>query len=53
MVTESRAVLDRRSDDQRHQDIIAEFEAVNIGTEKDLDSVYWNSIEGTAPGAGA
>jgi len=25
VVTESRAVLDRRSEDQRHQDIIAEF----------------------------
>jgi 23S rRNA (guanosine2251-2'-O)-methyltransferase len=46
VVTESRAVLDRRSDDQRHQDIIAEFEAVNIGTEKDLDRVL-ESIDGT------
>jgi len=35
--TESRAVMDRRSGDQRHQDVIAEFEAGNIGTEKDLD----------------
>jgi 23S rRNA (guanosine2251-2'-O)-methyltransferase len=46
VVTESRAVLDRRSDDQRHQDIIAEYEAVNIGTEKDLDRVL-ESIDGT------
>ena len=45
VVTESRAVLDRRSDDQRHQDITAEFEAVNIGTEKDLDRVL-ESIDG-------
>jgi len=35
--TESRAVLDRRSEGQRHQDVIAEFEAGNIWTEKDLD----------------
>jgi 23S rRNA (guanosine2251-2'-O)-methyltransferase len=46
VVTESRAVLDRRSDDQRHQDIIAEFEALNIATEKDLDRLL-ESIEGT------
>jgi len=39
VVTESRAVLDRRSEDQRHQDIIAEFEANNIGAEKDLDRI--------------
>lgn len=39
VVTESRAVLDRRSAEQRHQDIIAEFEANNVGTEKDLDRV--------------
>jgi 23S rRNA (guanosine2251-2'-O)-methyltransferase len=44
--TESRAVLDRRSEDQRHQDVIAEFEALNIGGEKDLDGVL-ESIEGT------
>ena len=46
VVTEARSVLDRRSDDQRHQDIIAEFEADNIATEKDLDSLL-ESIEGT------
>ena len=46
VVTESRAVLDRRSEDQRHQDIIAEFEAANIGTEKDLDRIL-ESIDGT------
>lgn len=46
VVTESRAVLDRRSEDQRHQDIIAEFEANNIGTEKDLGRVL-DEIEGT------
>lgn len=43
--TESRAVLDRRSEEQRHQDVIAEFEAANIGTEKDLDNAL-GSIEG-------
>lgn len=43
--TESRAILDRRSDEQRHQDVIAEFEASNIGTEKDLDRVL-DSIAG-------
>lgn len=36
---ESRSMLDRRSDEQRHQDIVAEFEAQNIGNEKDLDRV--------------
>ena len=46
VATESRAVLDRRSEDQRHQDIIAEFEAANIGTEKDLDRIL-ESIDGT------
>ena len=46
VVTESRAVLDRRSENQRHQDIIAEFEANNIGTEKDLGRVL-DEIEGT------
>jgi len=39
VLTESRAVLDRRSDGQRHQDIVAEFEAANAGGEKDLDRV--------------
>jgi len=46
VVTESRAVLDRRSEDQRHQDIIAEFEADNLGAERDLDRVL-DSIEST------
>jgi 23S rRNA (guanosine2251-2'-O)-methyltransferase len=36
---ESRVVLDRRSGDQRHQDIIADFLAANIWAEKDLDSL--------------
>jgi 23S rRNA (guanosine2251-2'-O)-methyltransferase len=43
--TESRAVLDRRSDGQRHQDVIAEFEAGNIRGEKDLDFLL-DSIAG-------
>ncbi|MGK2927483.1 MAG: 23S rRNA (guanosine(2251)-2'-O)-methyltransferase RlmB [Lysobacterales bacterium] len=34
---ESRAVLDRRSDGERHQDVIAEFTPVNLWGEKDLD----------------
>ncbi len=45
-VIETRVLLDRKSDGQRHQDIIAEFEADNIGTEKDLDRVL-ESIAGT------
>lgn len=36
VVTEARAVIDRRCDEQRHQDVIADFEATNVGTEKDL-----------------
>ena len=39
VVTESRSLLDRRAEEQRHQDIIAEFEADNIGREKDLDRI--------------
>ena len=35
--TESRAVLDLRSDGQRHQDVIAEFDPANTWGEKDLD----------------
>jgi len=46
VITESRAVLDRRSEDQRHQDVIAEFEANNIGAENDLDRVL-DQIEST------
>lgn len=37
VVTEARGVIDRRCDDQRHQDVIADFEATNVGTEKDLE----------------
>jgi len=39
VVAESRAVLDRRSGDQRHQDVIAEFRAGNTWAEKDLASL--------------
>ena len=39
VVTESRAVLDRRSEDQRHQDILAEFQADNLFTEKELPAL--------------
>jgi 23S rRNA (guanosine2251-2'-O)-methyltransferase len=39
VVSESRSMLDRRSEEQRHQDIVAEFEANNIGSEKDLDRI--------------
>jgi 23S rRNA (guanosine2251-2'-O)-methyltransferase len=45
VVTESRAVLDRRCDGQRHQDIIAEFEPGNTFVEKDLPRLL-DSIEG-------
>ena len=37
--TRPRAELDRRCDGQRHQDILAEFEAGNLFVEKDLDTV--------------
>jgi 23S rRNA (guanosine2251-2'-O)-methyltransferase len=46
VITESRAVLDRRSGEQRHQDLIAEFDANNVGTEKDLDRVL-DAVETT------
>ena len=36
ILTQPRALLERRSEGQRHQDIIAEFEADNIWGEKDL-----------------
>jgi 23S rRNA (guanosine2251-2'-O)-methyltransferase len=42
---ESRAVLDRRCDGQRHQDIIAGFEAANLLTEKDVPTML-DAIEG-------
>ncbi len=47
VLTESRAVMDRRSEGQRHQDVIADFNAENIYAEKDLDSLL-ESISGTA-----
>jgi 23S rRNA (guanosine2251-2'-O)-methyltransferase len=37
VVRESRAVLDRRSEGERHQDVIADFTPNNIFGEKDLD----------------
>jgi 23S rRNA (guanosine2251-2'-O)-methyltransferase len=37
--TQPRAALDRRCDGERHQDILAEFEARNLFGEKDLDTV--------------
>lgn len=46
VVSESRSMLDRRTDEQRHQDIIAEFEANNVGGEKDLDRIL-DSVEST------
>jgi 23S rRNA (guanosine2251-2'-O)-methyltransferase len=39
VLTEARGVIDRRCDDQRHQDVIADFEATNLGTEKDLEQL--------------
>ena len=35
----ARASLDRDSDGQRHQDVLAEFEPANIHSEKELDAV--------------
>ena len=35
----ARASLDRDSDGQRHQDVLAEFEPANIHSEKELDTV--------------
>jgi len=46
VATESRKALDRMSDGERHQDIIAEFESANVGSEKDLERML-ESIEGT------
>ncbi|MDX1380803.1 MAG: 23S rRNA (guanosine(2251)-2'-O)-methyltransferase RlmB [Xanthomonadales bacterium] len=37
--TESRAVLDRRCDGERHQDVIAEFAPGNLHGEKELDQL--------------
>jgi 23S rRNA (guanosine2251-2'-O)-methyltransferase len=45
VVTEARGVIDRRCDDQRHQDVIADFEATNVGTEKDLERLL-DSVDG-------
>ncbi len=45
VVMEPRALLERRSEGQRHQDIIAEFAAENLFSEKDLDRVL-ESIDG-------
>jgi 23S rRNA (guanosine2251-2'-O)-methyltransferase len=42
---ESRAVLDLRSDGQRHQDVMAEFEPGNLYAERDLDRLL-DAIEG-------
>ncbi len=47
VATEPRALLERRSEGQRHQDIIAEFAAENLLTEKDLDRVL-EAIDGPA-----
>jgi 23S rRNA (guanosine2251-2'-O)-methyltransferase len=39
VATEPRATLDRRSEGERHQDVIAEFTPANIHSEKDLDAL--------------
>jgi len=44
--TEARALLDRRSDGQRHQDVIAEFEPRNVHGEKQLATLL-DAIDGT------
>jgi 23S rRNA (guanosine2251-2'-O)-methyltransferase len=46
VVTESRGVIDRRCEEQKHQDVIADFVASNLGTEKDI-ARHLESIEGT------
>lgn len=43
--TGSRSMLDRSSEEQRHQDIVARFEAANVGDEKDLGRIL-DAIEG-------
>ena len=45
VVKEPRALLERRSEGQRHQDILAEFNAENLLSEQDLDRVL-DSIDG-------
>ena len=42
---EPRALLERRSDGQRHQDIVADFASENLLSEKDLDGVL-EAIDG-------
>jgi 23S rRNA (guanosine2251-2'-O)-methyltransferase len=37
--TQPRSALDRRSEGQRHQDVLAEYEARNLYVESDLDAV--------------
>ena len=39
VTTAPRATLQRRSEEQRHQDVIAEFEAANVWLEKDLPAL--------------
>jgi 23S rRNA (guanosine2251-2'-O)-methyltransferase len=39
IASEARSVLDRRSEGERHQDVIAEFTASNIHGEKELDAL--------------
>jgi len=45
VVTQPRALLERRSDGHRHQDLIAEFSADNTWGEKDLEQLL-DAIEG-------
>ena len=45
VLTQPRALLERRSEGQRHQDIIAEFTAQNIWGEKDLERLL-DAIDG-------
>jgi len=47
VVTQPRALLERRSDGHRHQDVIAEFSADNTWVEKDLEQLL-DAIEGPA-----
>ena len=42
IVSEARSALDRRSDGERHQDVLAEFTPDNIHGEKELDRLLGN-----------
>ena len=47
-----RSELDRLSDGQRHQDVVAEFEPANLHGEKELDRLLDYLVQATAEPAG-